>query len=62
LQPDVWAALQLPYVKLKEVSKELDTATFLDSSFIGPANDFTTDDVKKKIAEWRAANPDKLVP
>ena len=61
LQPDVWAVIQPPYVKLKEISKELDPATFLDSSFIEAANDFTTDEVKKRIYEWRDANKDKLI-
>ena len=60
-QPDVWAAIQPPYIKQKEISKELDPATFLDSSFIAAANDFTTADVKKKIYEWRDANKDKLL-
>jgi NitT/TauT family transport system substrate-binding protein len=61
LQPDVWAAIQGPYVKLGEISKEIDPSTFLDDSFIDVANDFTTDDVKAKINAWKEANPDKLI-
>jgi NitT/TauT family transport system substrate-binding protein len=62
LQPDVWAAIQPPYIKLKEISKALDPATFLDSSFIAAANDFTTEDVKAAMKKWKDANPDKLIP
>ena len=45
----------------KEISKELDPATFLDSSFIDAANDFTTDDVKNEDQAWKEANKDKLI-
>jgi hypothetical protein len=62
LQPDVWKAMQPPYVKVGDIKAEIDPATFLDSSFIDAANDFTTDDVKKKITAWKEANPDKLIP
>ena len=61
LQPDVWASIQGPYVKQKEISKELDPATFLDSSFIEAANDWKTDDVKKNMNAWKEANSDKLM-
>jgi NitT/TauT family transport system substrate-binding protein len=61
LQPDVWAAIQVPYVKQKEISKEIDQATFLDSSFIAAANAWTTDDVKKNMNAWKEANADKLI-
>jgi NitT/TauT family transport system substrate-binding protein len=62
LQPDVWTRLQVPYVKTKEISKALDPATFLDSSFVATANDFTTGDVKAKMNEWKKANADKMIP
>jgi NitT/TauT family transport system substrate-binding protein len=61
LQPDVWAAIQAPYIKQGEISKELDPSTFLDASFLEAANDFTTDDVKAKINAWKEGNPDKLI-
>jgi NitT/TauT family transport system substrate-binding protein len=61
LQPDVWASIQGPYLKQKEISKELDPATFLDSSFIAAANDWKTDDVKKNMNAWKEANSDKLM-
>ena len=61
LQPDIWAAIQGPYVKQKEISKEIDPATFLDSSFIAAANAWTTDDVKKNMNAWKEANADKLI-
>jgi NitT/TauT family transport system substrate-binding protein len=61
LQPDVWAAIQGPYIKLGEISKELDPATFLDESFIEPANDWTLMDVKNAMAEWKKNNADKVI-
>jgi NitT/TauT family transport system substrate-binding protein len=61
LQPDVWKAIQPPYIELKEISKELDPATFIDSSFIDAANDFTTDQVKAKMNAWKEANKDNLI-
>jgi NitT/TauT family transport system substrate-binding protein len=61
LQPDVWAMIQPPYLKQKEISKELDPATFLDSSFIEAANDWTLMDVKSALADWKKANADKVI-
>ncbi len=61
-QPDVWAKVQAPYVKLGEISGQFDPATFIDASFIEFANDFTTNQVKEALATWRAANQDIIVP
>jgi NitT/TauT family transport system substrate-binding protein len=61
LQPDVWADIQPPLIEMKELSKAVDPASFLDPSFIDGADDFTTAEVKKKIYEWKKANPDKLI-
>jgi NitT/TauT family transport system substrate-binding protein len=61
LQPDVWASIQGPYVKQGEIDKEIDPSTFLDSSFLEAANDWTTDDVKAKMNAWKEANSDKLI-
>jgi len=61
LQPDVWAAIQPPYVKAGEINKEIDPAVFLDSSFTKAANDWTTDDVKAAMDAWKKANKDKLI-
>jgi len=61
VQPDIWAVIQGPYVKLGEISKEIDPATFLDSSFTAAANDFETADVKKAMEAWKEANQDKLI-
>jgi hypothetical protein len=44
-----------------DITKEIDPATFLDSSFIAAANDWTTDDVKKNLKAWKEANKDKLI-
>jgi NitT/TauT family transport system substrate-binding protein len=61
-QPDVWAKVQAPYIKLGEIGGQLDPATFLDSSYIEAANDFTTAQVKEALAKWREANKDIIVP
>jgi len=61
LQPDVWAAIQGPYVKQGEIKAEIDPATFLDGSFIEAANSWELMDVKNAIATWKKANADKVI-
>jgi NitT/TauT family transport system substrate-binding protein len=61
LQPDVWASIQGPYVRLGEISKEIEPDTFLDASFIEAANNWTLDQVKAAMAKWKEANPDKVI-
>lgn len=60
LQRDVWENIQGPYVDFGEISQTIDIDTFLDSSFIEAANDFTTDDVKKVVKSWKESNKDIL--
>jgi NitT/TauT family transport system substrate-binding protein len=62
LQPDVWSAIQGPYLKQKQIAKEIVPSAFLDSSFIQAANAWTLDAVKKGMGAWKAANGDKLIP
>jgi len=62
MQPDVWQRIQPPYVKLGEISRELDPADFLDTSFVDEANNFSTDDVKAGIRKFKEANADILIP
>jgi NitT/TauT family transport system substrate-binding protein len=57
VEPDVWARVQGPYIKFKQIEAQLDPATFLDGSLIAAANDFTEEEVKAAIEEWKAANP-----
>jgi NitT/TauT family transport system substrate-binding protein len=61
LQPDVWAAIQGPFVKLGEISKQIPPDSFLDSSFTEAANNWTLDQVKAAMAKWKEANPDKVI-
>ena len=61
LQADVWASIQPAYLNVGEISKEIDPANFLDTSFIAPANDWTTDEVKAGVEKWREANPDSII-
>ena len=59
-QPEVWAAIQGPYIKFAVIEEEIDPATFIDDSFYEAANDFDPAEVKAAIDEWKAANPDLL--
>ena len=61
-QPDVWTAIQGPYIKFGVIEGEIDPATFIDASFYEAANDFDPAEVKAAIEEWKAANPDLLQP
>lgn len=61
-QPDVWTAIQGPYIKFGVIEGEIDPATFIDDSFYEPANEFDPADVKAAIDEWKAAHPDLLKP
>lgn len=61
LQPDVWASIQPAYLNVGEISKEIDPANFLDSSFIAAANDWSTDEVKAALDNWVKENPDKVI-
>lgn len=60
LQPDVWAAIQGPYIKQNEINEFQDPAKFLDDSFTAAANDWELMDVKNAMAEWKENNQDKL--
>jgi NitT/TauT family transport system substrate-binding protein len=61
-RPKVWTRIQTPYVELKEISRQIDPAEFLDASFIDVANNFTTDDVMAGIDKFRSENADILIP
>jgi NitT/TauT family transport system substrate-binding protein len=61
-QPDVWKAIQAPYIKYQVIEGEVDPASFLDTSFYEEANNFDPAEVKAAIEEWKAAHPDLLKP
>ena len=61
LQPDVWSSIQPAYIKIGELSKEINPDTFLDSTFIEAANSWTTDEVKRAVEKWAKDNPDKII-
>jgi NitT/TauT family transport system substrate-binding protein len=61
-QPEVWTAIQGPYIKFGVIGEEIDPASFVDDSFYEAANDFDPAEVKAAIDEWRAAHPDLLQP
>lgn len=60
LQPEVWTRVQAPYIKLKEISGELDPAKFLDNSFIEEANKYDEAQITADLAQWKNANADKM--
>jgi NitT/TauT family transport system substrate-binding protein len=61
-QPDVWARIQPPYVKLGELKAEVDPVTFIDGSFIEGANDYTTEQVKAGLMKWQKEHADIMLP
>jgi len=61
LQPDVWASIQPAYIKAGVITQEVDPTTFLDTSFQAGIREITTESIKEGIAEWKAANPDKVI-
>ena len=61
LQPDVWASIQPAYIKAGVITQEVDPATFLDTSFQAGIREVTTEYIKEGIAEWKKANPDKVI-
>jgi len=62
VRPWVWESLQKPYEELGEISGHIDPATFLDTSFQEPANEFTTQEVAEAVAKWKLENAEILIP
>ncbi|MCS0496277.1 ABC transporter substrate-binding protein [Ancylobacter sp. MQZ15Z-1] len=56
VQAEVWKAVQPPLVKVGELKAEIDPATFLDASIIGPANDYSRDEIVADVAAWKQKN------
>jgi ABC-type nitrate/sulfonate/bicarbonate transport system substrate-binding protein len=61
LQPDVWAGIQPGYIKAGVIEKEVDPATFLDTSFQPGIRELSTEYIKAGIQKWKEANPDKVI-
>ena len=55
-QLDAWAALQPRLLSVGAIQQEIDPASFIDSSFIAPANDWSREDLEADVAAWRAEN------
>ena len=55
-EADIWSEIQPAIIEQGVMSEEIDPATFTDDRFIGPANDFSAEEVESDVAEWRAAN------
>lgn len=55
-QPEAWAALQPRLVSVGAIQQEIDPATFIDSSFIEAANDWSREELAADVAAWRADN------
>lgn len=56
LRPDSWRDVQQQMIEVGEISSEIDVSTFLDDSFIGPANDFDRSEVESEVEAWNQAN------
>lgn len=56
LQTEIWQSIQPAMIKFDVIGEEADPATFLDGSFIDPANDWAQEEVQQEVADWRAAN------
>ena len=56
-QTELWAAIQPGLVGVGVIEAPIDPATFIDNSFIAPANDWSEEDVAADVAAWAAANP-----
>jgi hypothetical protein len=61
LQADVWKEIQPAYIKAGVIEKEVDPATFLDTSFQAGIRELTTEYIKEGIQAWKDANPDKVI-
>ena len=56
LQTDTWGSIQPGMMKFGLIEVEADPATFLNPAFIGPANDWSKEEIEADVAAWRAAN------
>lgn len=55
-QPEAWAALQPRLLSVGAIQQEIDPATFIDTSFIEAANDWSREELAADIEAWRAEN------
>ena len=56
LRPEAWEKVQAQMIEVGELTAPIDVSTFLDDSFIGPANDFNKEEVAADLEEWKQAN------
>ncbi|KAA9008234.1 ABC transporter substrate-binding protein [Histidinibacterium aquaticum] len=56
LQPDVWESLQERLVAIGAMDEVVPVDTFLDDSFVGPANDWSKDEVADELQAWADEN------
>lgn len=56
LQTEIWQSIQPAMMKFGVIGAEVAPETFLDPSFIGPANEWSKEEVQAEVAAWRAAN------
>ncbi len=55
-QLDAWTALQPRLISVGAIQQEFDPASFIDSSFIEAANDWSREELEADVAAWRAEN------
>jgi NitT/TauT family transport system substrate-binding protein len=56
LQTPIWSSIQPAMVKFGVIAQEVNPATFLEPGLVGPANDWSKEEVEQEVAAWRAAN------
>lgn len=56
LQTETWSSIQPAMQQFGLIEEMADPAGFLDNQFIGPANDWSAEDVSADVAAWRAEN------
>lgn len=56
LQPEVWEGLQERLVATGGLEEVIPVDTYLDDSFVGPANDWSKEEVAAEVQAWADAN------
>ncbi|MCI5075853.1 ABC transporter substrate-binding protein [Oricola sp.] len=56
LQTETWSSIQPAMMKFGLIEETADPSGFLEPKFIGPANDWSKDEVAAEVEAWRAAN------
>lgn len=56
LQTEVWSTIQPAMQAFGVIEEQVDPESFLNGDFIGPANEWSREEVEQEVAAWREAN------